>query len=142
MGKACSARSRVYAARVYCLSSATVSTYREGLQFRVESVLRSIVLQDLFFYGCRRSVVRGVFAEEGVRGAFKYLAEAASAIFKPGTSDVDWSGSGSGWSGSITHHEEAQRLRQLYKIVQASREQITGFFRTFWQDISVTTLML
>ena len=70
----------------------------------------------------------GVFAEGG-KGVGSYLAEAASAIFKPTKSDVPWEGTGSAFSGRITHHEEVARLKKVYELVKEAREAVRGAVR-------------
>ena len=69
---------------------------------------------------------RGVVAEGGLGGVGSYLAEAASAIFKPTKSDVPWEGTASPFSGRITHHEEVARLKKVYELVQEARQVVQG----------------
>lgn len=76
-------------------------------------------------WGCSLVLRSGVFAEGG-KGVGSYLAEAASAIFKPTKSDVPWEGTGSAFSGRITHHEEVARLKKVYELVKEAREAVRG----------------
>ena len=73
-------------------------------------------------------MVRGVFASNPVTDVGKYLADAAKQIFSPATTgdEPPWSGSGSPFSGGISHHESADRLRAMYQAVRSTREAITG----------------
>jgi hypothetical protein len=63
-----------------------------------------------------------------ITDAGKYLAEAAKQIFSPteSASQPPWDGSGIEFSGSIKHHENAQRLRAVYEAVKSTRQAITG----------------
>ena len=65
-------------------------------------------------------------AEGGLGGVGSYLAEAASAIFKPTKSDVPWEGTASPFSGRITHHDEVARLKKVYELVQEARQVVQG----------------
>ncbi|KAK9837236.1 hypothetical protein WJX81_000605 [Elliptochloris bilobata] len=74
----------------------------------------------------RQALRRGVFAEGGLGGVGSYLAEAASAIFKPTKSDVPWEGTASPFSGRITHHDEVARLKKVYELVKEARQTVQG----------------
>lgn len=67
---------------------------------------------------------------EGKDGGDKELpfADAARQIFSVQDSPdmPPWGGSGSSFSGSISHHEDAARLRAVYQAVKSTRESITG----------------
>ena len=65
-------------------------------------------------------------AEGGLGGVGSYLAEAASAIFKPTKSDVPWEGTSSPFSGRIMHHDEVARLKKVYELVQEARQVVQG----------------
>lgn len=56
-----------------------------------------------------------------------YLADAAKQVFSPSRSNAppNWEGTGSGFSGKVTHHETA-RLRELYSMLRHARVGITG----------------
>ncbi|CAL8464278.1 g3813 [Coccomyxa elongata] len=72
----------------------------------------------------RYAARRGLHVVNGVGDVAKYLAEAASSIFKTTESDVPWSGTP--FTGSISHHEDVARLRKVYQLVQDARQQIVG----------------
>ena len=71
-------------------------------------------------------------AQASVGDVAKYLAEAAQQIFSPQNTGEQppWEGSGSAFTGSISHHETASenatRLRAVYSAVRSTREAITG----------------
>ena len=65
-------------------------------------------------------------AKGGLGGVGSYLAEAASAIFKPTKSDVPWEGTAAPFSGRITHHDEVARLKKVYELVQEARQAVQG----------------
>ncbi|KAK9905024.1 hypothetical protein WJX75_008078 [Coccomyxa subellipsoidea] len=67
---------------------------------------------------------RGLVVSNAIGDVAKYLAEAATSIFKTSESDVPWSGTP--FTGSINHHEEVARLRKVYQLVQDARQQISG----------------
>ena len=56
-----------------------------------------------------------------------YLAEAAQQIFSPTKSNnpPNWEGTGTGFSGKVSHHETA-RLRDLYSLLRQARIGIQG----------------
>lgn len=54
----------------------------------------------------------------------RYLSEAASQIFRPQANDMPWKGSGTPFTGSITHHEEPTRLRLLYEMTESMRKDL------------------
>lgn len=62
----------------------------------------------------------------GIFGCFRYLGEAAAQIFSSTKSDVDWEGTSSPFVGSISHHNEVDRLRVLYNVVQGAKKQLEG----------------
>ncbi|CAL5220499.1 g2528 [Coccomyxa viridis] len=78
-------------------------------------------------FAVRRSAARrSLVISNGVGDVAKYLSEAASSIFKTDDSNVPWSGSGTPFSGRITHHEEVSRLRKVYELVKEARQQVEG----------------
>ena len=65
-------------------------------------------------------------ARAGLGDVGNYLADAARQIFTPAKGNqVPWSGTGIGFSGSITHHDQA-RLREYYSKLRQARMSITG----------------
>ena len=73
---------------------------------------------------CRTVQPRG--ARAGLGDVGNYLADAARQIFTPAKGNqVPWSGTGIGFSGSITHHDQA-RLREYYSKLRQARMSITG----------------
>lgn len=56
-----------------------------------------------------------------------YLADAAKQVFSPTKSNAppNWSGTGSGFSGKVSHHD-TQKLRDLYTLLRQARVGIQG----------------
>ncbi|CAK0783573.1 hypothetical protein CVIRNUC_006772 [Coccomyxa viridis] len=78
-------------------------------------------------YQIRRvAAPRSLVISNGVGDVAKYLSEAASSIFKTSDSSVPWEGSGSPFSGRITHHDEVSRLKKVYELVKEARQQVEG----------------
>lgn len=77
---------------------------------------------------CRRRLAgTGRVYAAGLGDVGSYLADAAKQVFSPTKSNAppNWSGTGSGFSGKVSHHD-TQKLRDLYTLLRQARVGIQG----------------